>query len=77
MRVSFQSFNNNNYHKYHTAFGSMDFTFGTYRDCHGIKRETQNTTCKRNDICLEDFARVIKWRFRNFDTAFLDNPTFG
>ncbi len=49
------------------SFGSMGFTFGTYKDCFGITRETQNTTGKREDLSLEDFANIVKWRFRNFD----------
>lgn len=52
---------------YQPSFGSMGFTFGTYRDCFGITRETQNTTEKRNDICLEELANIIKWRFKKFD----------
>ena len=34
----------------------MGFTFGTYTDCYGINRETQNTTGIRNDINLKEFA---------------------
>ncbi len=49
------------------SFGSMGFTFGTYKDCFGITRETQNTTGKREDLSLEDFANIVKWRFRSFD----------
>lgn len=53
--------------KYQPSFGSMGFTFGTYRDCFGINRETQNTTGKRGDISLEHFAQIIKLRFKDFD----------
>lgn len=49
------------------SFGSMGFTFRTYKDCFGINRETQNTTGKRGDVSLEEFANIVKWRFRNFD----------
>ena len=51
------------------SFGSMGFTFGTYKDCFGIKRETQNTTGLRSDINLKDFADIIKWRFRKNDSV--------
>lgn len=56
-----------NYCSYSPSFKSMGFTFGTYKDCFGIPRETQNTTGVRSDINLKDFADIIKWRFRNFD----------
>lgn len=54
-------------HNSQPSFCSMGFTFGTYKDCFGIPRETQNTTGKRNDISLEDFANITKWRFNKFD----------
>ena len=57
------NFNNNT----QPTFGSLGFIFGTYKDCYGVLRETQNTTGMRNDICLKDFADVIKWRFKHFD----------
>jgi len=66
MRVNF---NTVSYCKYKPSFGSMGFTFGNYRDCFGINRETQNTTGVRGDINLKEFADIAKWRFRNFDTV--------
>ncbi len=74
MKISNCVINNYYQQKYHNKcnncqpnFGSMGFTFGIYRDCYGIQRETQNTTGLRKDICLEDFANILKWRFKNFD----------
>lgn len=67
MQVIFQNLNYVNNCK--PSFKSMGFTFGTYRDCFGINRETQNTTALRKDINLDDFANLTKWRFRNFDTV--------
>ena len=56
-----------NYPNKQPAFKSMGFTFTSYKDCYGITRETQNTTGKRGDILLKDFADVIKHRFKHFD----------
>ena len=67
MQVNFQNFNYIN--NYKPSFKSMGFTFGTYKDCFGINRETQNTTALRKDINLDDFADIVKWRFRNFGTV--------
>ena len=64
MRVDLHTINDYNYK---STFKSMGFTFATYRDCYGFTRETQNTTGVREDINLRDFARILKWRFRNFD----------
>ena len=50
-----------------TSFGSMGYSFDVYRDMYGIKRETQHTTAKRADICLEDFAKLLQQRFKCFD----------
>ena len=67
MQVIFQNFNYTNNFK--PSFKSMGFTFGTYRDCFGINRETQNPTALRKDINFDDFADITKLRFRNFDTV--------
>ncbi len=56
-----------NYPNHNLAFKSMGFTFTSYKDCYGITRETQNTTGKREDISLQDFADVLKQRFKHFD----------
>ncbi len=66
MRIDFHSVN---YCNYKPTFGSMGFSFGTYKDCYGIPRETQNTTGIREDINLKDFANIVQWRFRNYDTV--------
>lgn len=58
---------NANYQCHSPSFGSMGFTFETYRDCFGITRETQNTTGKRSDVSLDELANIIKWRFKKFD----------
>ncbi len=50
-----------------TSFGSMGYSYGEYWDMYGIKRETQHTTQKRGDICLEDFAKLLQKRFEKFD----------
>ena len=49
------------------SFHSMGVRFCVYKDCFGIRRETQYTTGKRDDISLEDFAKVLKRRFRGYD----------
>ena len=65
MQIHFQ--NLNYIYNYKPSFKSMGFTFGTYRDCYGMNRETQNTTGVRRDINLEEFADIVKWRFYKFD----------
>lgn len=43
------------------------FRFSSYVDCNGRKRETQNTTGKREDLNYMELARIAKQRFSDFD----------
>jgi len=54
---------------YKPSFQSLGYTYSSYIDKTGRYRETQNTTGKRGDISLKYFAKIVKWRFRDFDTV--------
>lgn len=60
---------NNKGSVYKPSFQSLGYTYSSYIDNSGMYRETQNTTGKRGDISLEEFAKIVKWRFREFDTV--------
>lgn len=47
-------------------FTSINFRWTSYVDCNGIRRESQNTTGKRNDLDYDECARLIKKRFSKF-----------
>ena len=38
-----------------------------YKDCNGLFRSTQNTTCARDDLDYVEFANLAKEKFKNFD----------
>nr|MCR5266428.1 hypothetical protein [Cyanobacteria bacterium RUI128] len=48
-------------------FTSIYYQWNEYRDSSGVKRETQNSTCKRKDLNYQKLAKIVKTRFRDFD----------
>ena len=48
-------------------FTSIYYVQNEYKDCHGVKRETQNSTGKRLDLNYRKLARIIPLRFAKFD----------
>lgn len=53
---------NNNIH-----FSSLAFNWVCYTDAAGKRRETQNTTCVREDLDYDVFAKTLKNRFKEHD----------
>lgn len=49
------------------SFKSIYYQGAVYRDVYGIKRETQNSTCKRKDLDYGKLAKISKERFAGFD----------
>ena len=56
----------NNTHAY-LNFKSIRYRYSHYEDCYGITRETQNTTCVREDLDCHELAKIIKKNFKNID----------
>ena len=51
----------------HLNFKSIRYRYSHYEDCYGITRETQNTTCVREDLDCHELAKIIKKNFKNID----------
>lgn len=49
------------------SFKSIYYQANTYKDRFGVKRETQNSTCKRNDLNYDKLAKIIPLRFKDCD----------
>ena len=52
---------------YNPNFTSLPFTYYAYKDCYGVKRETQNTTGERKDLNYKLAAETIENRFPGFE----------
>ena len=50
-----------------TSFGSIFYQPNQYRDIYGVKRETQNSTAKRNDLNYAKLSKIITNRFKDYD----------
>lgn len=48
-------------------FTSIYYKYNTYRDSMGVKHETQNSTCKRNDLNYQKLSKIIQLRFKDYD----------
>ena len=48
-------------------FTSIYYQGNDYKDCFGVSRDTQNSTCKRNDLNYEKLAKISMTRFREYD----------
>lgn len=48
-------------------FTSIYYQWNEYKDSNGVKRETQNSTCKRKDLNYQKLAKIAKHRFSHFD----------
>jgi hypothetical protein len=65
MRI--QSYQTNIPNKTNTGFTSIYYNGNKYRYMYCVKRETQNSTCKRNDLNYNKLAKIIPNRFKEFD----------